>query len=105
MPRSASDRTHEILAHPVFRELAFARAKLRWGLSAATLIMFFGFIALISTARDVLGPNLGGSAIPIGLVVALAMIAIVVMLTGFYVLRSNTRFDRLDDALKQEFGQ
>jgi uncharacterized membrane protein (DUF485 family) len=105
MARSASERTREILADPAFRELARGRAKLRWGLSAATLIMFFGFIALISTARDVLGANVAGSAFPLGLVLALAMIAIVVIFTGFYVLRSNTRFDQLGESLKQEFGQ
>ena len=49
------DRTRQVLADPVFRELASSRARLRWGLSIVTLILFFGFIALISAAKDVLG--------------------------------------------------
>ena len=105
MPQLAPERTRQILAAPAFRELVSARARLRWGLSIVTLIMFFGFIALISMARGALGANLGGSVIPFGLMVALAMIAVVVALTGFYVQRSNSRFDRLSHALQEEFGR
>jgi uncharacterized membrane protein (DUF485 family) len=99
------DRTREILADPMFRELASARARLRWGLSIVTLVMFFGFIGLISTARSALGANIAGSAIPLGLVLALTMIVLVVVLTGIYVQRSNSRFDQLTRVLNREFGQ
>jgi len=105
MPQPKSERTREILANPVFCELASARSKLRWSLSIVTLIMFFGFIALISTAKAALGTKVAGSAIPLGLLMALAMIALVVLLTGIYVRRSNSRFDELTHALKREFGQ
>jgi uncharacterized membrane protein (DUF485 family) len=100
-----SDRTRQVLADPVFRELAIARARLRWGLSIVTLIMFFGFIALISTARAALGANVAGSDMPLGLVLALAVIVLVVLLTGFYVQRSNSRFDELARGLNRRFGQ
>jgi uncharacterized membrane protein (DUF485 family) len=105
MPSPAVDRTRQILADPVFRELASERAKLRWGLSIVTLILFFGFIALISTARGTLGATVGGSAMPLGLVLALAVIVLVVLLTGFYVQRSNSRFDELARGLNRRFGQ
>lgn len=105
MPQPGPERVREILADPLFRELASARAKLRWSLSIVTLIMFFGFIALISTARDALGATVAGSAMPLGLVLVLVMIAMVVTLTGIYVQRSNSRFDELTHALKREFGQ
>jgi uncharacterized membrane protein (DUF485 family) len=105
MLQRTSDRTREILADPVFRELASARAKLRWGLSIVTLVMFFGFIGLISTARSALGANVAGSGIPLGLVLALTMIVLVVVLTGIYVQRSNARFDQLTRILNREFGQ
>ena len=100
-----SDRTRQVLADPVFRELAIARARLRWGLSIVTLIMFFGFIALISTARAALGANVAGSDMPLGLVLALAVIVLVVLLTGFYVQRSNSRFDELARELNRRSGQ
>jgi uncharacterized membrane protein (DUF485 family) len=99
------DRTRQVLADPVFRELAMARAKLRWGLSIVTLILFFGFIALISTAKSALGANVAGSDIPLGLALALSVIVLVVLLTGFYVQRSNSRFDELARGLNRRSGQ
>jgi uncharacterized membrane protein (DUF485 family) len=99
------DRTEEIIRDPRFRNLASARAKLRWSLSIVTLVMFFGFIALISTAKSALGVAVAGSAIPLGLLLAMAMCVVVVMLTGFYVHRSNSRFDELASRLNREFGQ
>src|SRR6266404_5492670 len=105
MPSVTPDRTRQVLADPVFRELALARAKLRWGLSIVTLILFFGFIALISTAKSALGANVAGSDIPLGLALALSVIVLVVLLTGFYVQRSNWRFDELARGLNRRFGQ
>jgi uncharacterized membrane protein (DUF485 family) len=99
------DRTHDIITDPRFRNLALARAKLRWSLSIVTLIMFFGFIALISSAKSALGVAVAGSAIPLGLLLAVSMIVAVVILTGFYVYRSNSRFDELVRDLNREFGQ
>lgn len=105
MLQLARDRTHEIIADPRFRHLVSARARLRWSLSIVTLIMFFGFIALISTAKSALGATVAGSAIPLGLAIAMLMIVGVVILTGFYVYRSNSHFDALARNLNQEFGR
>ncbi len=98
-------RKHEIISDPRFRRLVSARARLRWSLSILTLIMFFGFIALISTAKSALGTAVAGSAVPLGLFLAMTMIVVIVMLTGFYVYRSNSRFDELVRDLHQEFGR
>jgi len=65
------EATRRILADPKFQSLASGRARLRWGLSILTLVMFFGFVALISTARGALAATVTGTAIPIGLVLAL----------------------------------
>src|SRR5215475_9977882 len=105
MQQMPPKRTREILADPAFKELVSARAKLRWGLSIVTLILFFGFITLISTARGALGANMVGSTIPLSLLLALSMIGLVVVLTGIYVQRSNSRFDELTRVLNREFAQ
>ena len=99
------NRTRQVLADPEFRKLALSRARLRWGLSIVTLIPFFGFIALISTAKGALGANVAGSDMPLGLALALTVIVLVVLLTGFYVQRSNSRFDELARGLNRRFGQ
>jgi uncharacterized membrane protein (DUF485 family) len=99
------DRTRQVLADPAFRELALSRARLRWGLSLITLILFFGFIALVSTAKSALGENVAASDIPLGLALGLTVIALVVLLTGFYVQRSNSRFDELARGIIRRLGQ
>jgi uncharacterized membrane protein (DUF485 family) len=105
MLQSTRDRTQEIIRDSRFRNLALGRAKLRWSLSIVTLVMFFGFIALISTAKNALGVAVAGSSIPLGLLLAMSMCVVVVMLTGFYVYRSNSRFDEVATLLNREFGQ
>ena len=105
MPPLTLQQTRAILADPDFAKLAGGRARLRWVLSAVTLVMFFGFIALIVSARDLLGASIPGSAIPIGLLLALSSIVLVVVLTGTYVQRSNRHFDELARRLNKEFGR
>jgi uncharacterized membrane protein (DUF485 family) len=99
------ERTNRILANSSFRELAAARSRLRWGLSLITLVIFFGFIGLISAASSILGTNMAGGNIPLGMAVALGMIAMVVILTAYYVWRSNKYFDGLIQAVQREVGQ
>jgi uncharacterized membrane protein (DUF485 family) len=105
MPPLTLQQTRAILADPDFAKLAGGRARLRWVLSALTLVMFFGFIALIVSARDLLGASIPGSAIPVGLLLALSSIVLVVVLTGTYVQRSNRRYDELARRLNKEFGR
>ncbi|WP_050421398.1 DUF485 domain-containing protein [Bradyrhizobium tropiciagri] len=105
MLQAPSGRTREILADATFRELVSGRARLRWILSILTLVMFFGFIALVSVAKAALGTSIAGSALPLGFALALAMVAVLVVFTGIYVQRSNTRFDELARAVKRELGR
>lgn len=105
MPLLTPEQTRTVLADPDFTRLAGGRARLRWVLSTATLVMFFGFIALIASARDLLGASIPGSAIPVGLLLAFSIIVLVVMLTGIYVQRSNRYFDQLARRLNREFGR
>jgi uncharacterized membrane protein (DUF485 family) len=105
MRQLTPERAQQILIDPTFKELALERSRLRWGLSIATLAMFFGFIGLISSAGSLLGEKVQGSTVPVGLLLALAMIVLVVAMTGFYVRRSNSRFDELARAVNREFAQ
>jgi len=45
------------------------------------------------------------SSTALGLALALTVIVLVVLLTGFYVQRSNSRFDELARGLNRRFGQ
>lgn len=95
----------DILHAQKFRELTSARSALRWTLSLATLVLFFGFILLVLSARNVLGTSSAGSVVPVWFNLSFAVVFLVVILTGVYVRRSNARFDQLTNDLNQEFGQ
>ncbi|WP_166301892.1 DUF485 domain-containing protein [Bradyrhizobium sp. 2S1] len=105
MSQLTRERTQQILADAAFKELVSGRARLRWSLSILTLVMFFGFIALISTVRAALGASIAGSAMPLGFALALAMVAAVVIFTGIYVQRSNARFDEFTRIVNRELGR
>jgi uncharacterized membrane protein (DUF485 family) len=94
-----------ILSAPKFKQLRAERAVLRWTLSLATLVMYFGLILLVLTERSALGVNIPGTSTPIWFALILVATLLVVVFTGIYVRKSNSRFDRLAADLLREFGQ
>ncbi len=105
MPQLSPEQARKVMTSKNFRELVSARARLRWVLSGLTLVMFFGFLALISSTPKSLGASIPGSGFPISMALAMGVIISVLCLTGFYVQRSNSRFDSLTQSIKQEFGR
>ena len=81
--------------HPKFLELARKRSAFAWSLAAAMLVIYMGFIFLVAFAHNFVAQVIGQGpmtlAFPLGLGVILAAVA----LTGIYVIRANTEFDRL----------
>lgn len=83
-----------------FKKLVTNRARLRWGLSCFTLALFFGFVFIISIAPKALGLDLPYVQFPIGLTLALVMVALMVGITGTYVFLSNFRLDPLSKKIE-----
>jgi len=85
-----------IIHNPKYRELVRSRAALGGTLTLITLLIYFGFIGLIAYNPKFLGTPLAEGltttvGIPIGVLVILSAFA----LTGVYVARANTTYDRL----------
>ncbi|MBN3785483.1 DUF485 domain-containing protein [Burkholderia sp. Ac-20353] len=78
-----------------FKWLVTNRARLRWGLSGITLALFFGFVLILPVVPEVLGRDLPDIHFPIGFALALAMVVLMVAITGTYVFVSNCLFDPL----------
>jgi uncharacterized membrane protein (DUF485 family) len=79
---------------PHFQTLVRKRTRLASALTAATLIIYFGYIAIVAFAPQWLGVSIGGAmtlGIPLGLLVIVAAFA----LTALYVHRANTEYDAL----------
>lgn len=93
-----------ILNHPKFAELIRARAGFAWRLSAVMLGIYFGFILLVAFAPGLLAIKVGLGVISLGLVLGLAVILAAFGLTGIYVTRANSEFDRLTRELNEGLG-
>src|SRR5215216_4605738 len=78
-----------------FQELVAKRTRFAWLLSAAMLVIYFGFIFIIAFAPKSLGVPLGTGVTTIGIPVGVFVIVSAFVLTGIYVRRANSEFDAL----------
>ena len=89
-----ASRIEAIKRDPHFQRLVARRTRFAWALTAAMLIIYFGYIAIVAFAPQWLGVSIGGVVtlgIPVGLLVIVAAFA----LTALYVQRANTEYDAL----------
>lgn len=86
---------------PHFQTLVRRRTRFALALTALTLIIYFGYIAIVAFAPQWLGVPIGGGitlGIPIGLLVIIAAF----VLTAVYVHRANTEYDTLTRQILEE---
>lgn len=86
-----------------FKELVEKRQRFAAILSLVVLVIYVSFILLIAFAPGWLGtPISAGSSITRGIPIGVGVIVISFILTGVYVWRANSEFDRLNKAVLQE---
>ncbi|HSR63644.1 MAG TPA: DUF485 domain-containing protein [Gammaproteobacteria bacterium] len=89
-----------------FHRYIAKRQRFTWTLSILMLLVYFLFILFIAFAPEILGrPLMEGSVITIGIPIGIAIIVFAFLLTGWYVHKSNSEFDRdrrkiIEDILK-----
>ena len=91
-----------ILGNPKFQELVRTRSGFAWGLAAAMLAIYLGFILLVAFAPGLMAVKIGGGVTSLGIVLGLVVIVSAFLLTGIYVQRANSRFDDLTRDLTKE---
>ena len=96
------DLVQRISSHPTYRTLLRKRARLSWTLAALMLVVYCGFILLVAFAPDVLKQRIGDGVTTLGFPLGLGVILVAIALTGIYVWRANSEFDRLTAELKRE---
>jgi uncharacterized membrane protein (DUF485 family) len=84
---------------PEFLALERRRSRLAWSLSAAMAAIYFGFILLVAFAPAWLATPLGAGTTTIGIPLGVGVILSAFVLTGLYVRRANTDFDRATDRI------
>lgn len=79
---------------PAFHQLQKSRNSLAVRLSIAMCVIYYGFIVMIAFGKQTLAIPLDG-VITLGIPLGLGVILSAIVLTGIYVRRANTHFDRL----------
>jgi uncharacterized membrane protein (DUF485 family) len=87
-----------IQSDPNYLKLVKDRTSFGWTLSIIVLVIYYGYIALVAFAPDVIATKVAG-AITIGLILGAGLIVASVILTGVYVLRANSEYDELTRAI------
>lgn len=98
----APDLTQRIAAHPRYLELKSKRSRLGWWLTAAMLVVYYGFILLVAFDKPLLASRIGAGVTTLGMPIGLAVILFTVVITTYYVVRANREFDEMSDAVKRE---
>jgi uncharacterized membrane protein (DUF485 family) len=83
---------------PNYLKLVSERKSLGWTLTIITLVMYYGYIAIVAFAPSLIALPLAGS-ITLGIVLGVAIILASILLTGIYVLRANSEYDDLTSAI------
>jgi uncharacterized membrane protein (DUF485 family) len=83
---------------PNYQKLVSERRSLGWTLAIITLVMYYGYIAIVAFAPSLIAVPLFGS-ITLGIVLGVAIILASILLTGIYVVRANAEYDDLTNAI------
>ena len=98
-------KLEEVLADPDFKELYGKRMKIAWTLTILELILFFGFVWLVSYDKPFLAQKMSaGSATTLGIPIAVGVIFLSWVFTGIYVQWANTTYDGLVKKVKDKIG-
>jgi uncharacterized membrane protein (DUF485 family) len=87
-----------------FRQLASERARLGVGMSIVMATAYCAYILTIAFWPRLLGyPLWSDTVITWGVLIGVGLIALGFLLTALYVRRANSRFDRLNQLLLEDY--
>ncbi|MCS7567074.1 DUF485 domain-containing protein [Pseudomonas aeruginosa] len=98
-----AEHYQRIRENPRFIALVQARSRLTWRLSVLVLCSYFIFMGVAACLPELLRiPLHQDSHLPLGIPVAIMLILVAWLLTGWYVYRANTYFDSLSASIVGE---
>ena len=100
-----NDMATKIAANPKYQKLVATRSSFGWILTMIMMVVYYGYIALIAFNKESLSARLGEGVMTVGIPVGLGVIFFTVLITGFYVRRANSEFDRLTREIVEESGK
>ena len=91
-----------IAAHPSYQRLKARRSRFGWWLTAAMMVVYYGFILLVAFDKPLLASRLGEGVTTLGMPIGLGVIVFTIVITGIYVRRANGEYDRLTAEILKE---
>ncbi len=85
-------------ADPNYQKLVSERKTFGRTLAIIILVLYYGYIAIVAFAPGVIAEKVSGD-ITIGIIMGLALILLSILLTGIYVMRANSTYDDLTNAI------
>lgn len=95
------DLAKRIASHPKYQELKAKRSSFGWWLTAAMMVVYYGFILLVAFDKPLLARRLGDGVMTLGMPIGLFVILFTVVITAIYVRRANNEFDKLSDDINK----
>lgn len=86
-----------IASHPSYQKLKARRTSFGLWLTAAMMVVYYGFILLVAFNKPLLASRLGEGVTTLGMPIGLGVIIFTIVITGIYVRRANSEFDRLSE--------
>ena len=84
-----------IEANPKYQALKRKRGGFGWLLTLLMLLVYYGFIGLIAFDKEFLAKPIGAGVTTLGIPIAFGVIVFTIAITGLYVRRANSEYDRL----------
>jgi uncharacterized membrane protein (DUF485 family) len=91
------DLAQRIASHPKYQELKAKRSSFGWWLTAAMMVVYYGFILLVAFDKPLLASRIGDGVMTLGMPIGLGVIVFTIVITAIYVRRANSEFDKLSD--------
>ena len=91
-----------IEANPKYQALKRKRGGFGWLLTLLMLLAYYGFNGLIAFDKEFLAKPLGAGVTTLGIPIAFGVIVFTIAITGLYVRRANSEYDRLTAQLLED---
>ena len=100
--RSPVPESNQLLNDPTFRQLVTERTSFARTLSILMLAVYLIFVFLVAFDKPLMATTLLGGVTSLGIVLGLFVIIFAFALTGIYIRRVNSVFDRLSEEVRRQ---
>lgn len=96
------DKALKISQSPKYQLLVKSRSRYAWTLTLIMLVVYYGYICLMAFNKEFMARSLSGGTTTLSIPIGIGVIIFTVLITGIYVRRANSHFDKLTHEIQEE---